>query len=68
PAGEKAAAGVDERTAGRAERAAATVTTALRSEAGPARRILWTLNPRPLVEALSERVQDLRRKRAATRA
>jgi transglutaminase-like putative cysteine protease len=60
--------GVDEGTAAQAERAAAAVTTALRSEAGPARRTLWALNPRPLMDAAKESVGARWRGRAATPA
>ncbi|HEX2042820.1 MAG TPA: DUF3488 and transglutaminase-like domain-containing protein, partial [Acidimicrobiales bacterium] len=61
-------AGVDESTASRAEQAAASVTTALRSEAGAARRTLWALNPRPLADAAREGVGARWKRRAATRA
>ena len=54
--------GVDERAAERAERAAAAVTTALRSEAGPARRALWSLHPRPLVEAARDGAERVRKR------
>ncbi|MGI8777299.1 MAG: transglutaminaseTgpA domain-containing protein [Acidimicrobiales bacterium] len=47
-------AGADDAAAGRAESAAATVRTAVRAQAGPVARTLWSLDPRPLVRAADQ--------------